>query len=70
MNLNIRGTVIQNVKENTPAQLEATIEDAIEGKEETLLPGLGVLFEMIWQKSSREDRDQMIKTLESGLTTA
>ncbi|MEW9500628.1 small acid-soluble spore protein SspI [Jeotgalibacillus marinus] len=67
MDLNIRKTVIHNVKENSPQELESTIVDSIERQEEHLLPGLGVLFELIWEKSSKEDRDHMISTLEGGL---
>ncbi|KIL46274.1 small acid-soluble spore protein SspI [Jeotgalibacillus campisalis] len=67
MDLNIRKTVIHNVKDNSPQELEATIVDSIERQDEHLLPGLGVLFELIWNKSSKEDRDAMIETLEGGL---
>ena len=32
-----------------------------------MLPGLGVLFEVIWQNSSNEDKQEMLQALESGL---
>lgn len=46
------------------------IVDMIEGSidfDERALPGLGVLFEMIWKASSSEARQQLIDTLQSKL---
>jgi small acid-soluble spore protein I (minor) len=67
MNLNLRNAIIQNVSGNTQDQLQDTIVDAISNGEEKMLPGLGVLFEVIWQNSSNEDKQEMLQTLESGL---
>lgn len=67
MNLNLRNAIIQNVSGNTQAQLEDTIVDAIQRGEEKMLPGLGVLFEVIWKNSSPEDKKDMLQALESGL---
>lgn len=67
MNLNLRHAIIQNVSGNTQAQLEDTIVDAISTGEEKMLPGLGVLFEVIWKNSSEKDRKEMLAALESGL---
>lgn len=67
MNLNLRNAIRQNVTGNTPEQLQDTIVDAISNGEEKMLPGLGVLFEVIWQNSSNEDKQEMLQALESGL---
>lgn len=67
MNLNLRNAVIHNVSNNTQEQLEDTIVDAIQTGEEKMLPGLGVLFEVIWNNSSEQDKKEMLQTLESGL---
>lgn len=67
MNLNLRNAIIHNVSGNTQDQLEDTIVDAIQNGEEKMLPGLGVLFEVIWQNSSEQERQEMINTLEAGL---
>ncbi|CAH0129288.1 Small, acid-soluble spore protein I [Peribacillus sp. Bi96] len=67
MNLNLRNAIIQNVSGNSQDQLEDTIVDAIQNGEEKMLPGLGVLFEIIWQHSSEQEKQEMITTLESGL---
>ncbi|MFT4415106.1 small acid-soluble spore protein SspI [Fredinandcohnia humi] len=67
MNLNLRNAVIHNVSGNSQAELEDTIVDAIQSGEEKMLPGLGVLFEVIWQNASQEDKQDMLTTLEQGL---
>ncbi|WP_407408220.1 small acid-soluble spore protein SspI [Peribacillus sp.] len=67
MNLNLRNAIIQNVSGNTQEQLEDTIVDAIQNGEEKMLPGLGVLFEVIWENSSEEEKQEMITALENGL---
>ena len=67
MNLNLRNAIRQNVTGNTQEQLQDTIVDAISNGEEKMLPGLGVLFEVIWQNSSNQDKQEMLQALESGL---
>ncbi|WP_066365954.1 small acid-soluble spore protein SspI [Neobacillus fumarioli] len=67
MNLNLRNAIIHNVSNNTQDQLEDTIVDAIQSGEEKMLPGLGVLFEVIWKNSSEQEKKEMLQTLESGL---
>ncbi|MDF2857290.1 MAG: small acid-soluble spore protein SspI [Neobacillus sp.] len=67
MNLNLRNAVIHNVSGNTQDQLEDTIVDAIQNGEEKMLPGLGVLFEVIWKNSSEQEKKEMLEALENGL---
>ena len=67
MNLNLRNAIIHNVTGNTQEQLEDTIVDAIQTGEEKMLPGLGVLFEVIWKNSSKQEQQEMLQALESGL---
>ncbi|KGM44879.1 small acid-soluble spore protein SspI [Neobacillus niacini] len=67
MNLNLRNAIIHNVSGNSQAELEDTIVDAIQNGEEKMLPGLGVLFEVIWKNSSEEEKKEMLAALESGL---
>lgn len=67
MNLNLRNAVISNVSGNTQDELKDTIVDAIQTGEEKMLPGLGVLFEVIWQNASEEEKQEMLNALEAGL---
>ncbi|CAG9619576.1 small acid-soluble spore protein SspI [Sutcliffiella rhizosphaerae] len=67
MNLNLRHAIRQNVEGNSQEELRATILDAINKGEEKMLPGLGVLFEVIWENSSEQEKSEMLSTLEEGL---
>lgn len=67
MSLNLRNAIIHNVTGNTQEQLQDTIVDAIQTGEEKMLPGLGVLFEVIWRNSSQQEQQEMLQALESGL---
>ncbi|MBM7620529.1 small acid-soluble spore protein SspI [Sutcliffiella halmapala] len=67
MNLNLRHAIRQNVEGNSQDQLRDTILDAINKGEEKMLPGLGVLFEVIWENSSEQEKTEMLSTLEDGL---
>ncbi|WP_085991737.1 small acid-soluble spore protein SspI [Oceanobacillus senegalensis] len=70
MDLNIRKAILHNISNNNQDQLEETIVDAIQTGEEKMLPGLGVLFELIWNQSSEQDKQEMIEALEQGVKQA
>ncbi|GAC43459.1 small acid-soluble spore protein SspI [Paenibacillus popilliae] len=64
--LNLRQAIVQKVS-NKP---EKDVIDMIEGSidyDERALPGLGVLFELIWKQSDSELRQQMVDTLQHKL---
>ncbi|RLQ97993.1 small acid-soluble spore protein SspI [Falsibacillus albus] len=67
MNLNLRNAIVHNVSGNNQEQLEDTIMDAIQSGEEKMLPGLGVLFEIIWKHADENEKHMMLETLEEGL---
>lgn len=70
MDINIRQAILQNITGNSADQLEATIIDAIKDGEEKVLPGLGVLLEIIWKHSDQAGKVDMLHALESGVRTA
>ncbi len=67
MDIDIRKAVLANVSGNNKEQLESTIVDAIQSGEEKMLPGLGVLFEVIWKESDNQKKEELLSTLSSGL---
>jgi len=70
MDLNLRKAILENISTNDQAQLEATIVDAIKDGEEKMLPGLGVLFELIWEQSAEPKKQEMVTALEEGVKGA
>ncbi len=69
MDIDVRKAVIANMKNNNTEQLEQTILDAIDKHEEKTLPGLGVLFELIWESSEQQQKSEMVDALEQGIDT-
>jgi small acid-soluble spore protein I (minor) len=66
MNLNLRQAIIRRIQDKSSSELREVIEDSI-GSDERSLPGLGVLFEIIWQNSAEEMQHQMTDTLHQHL---
>ncbi|CAN7294345.1 small acid-soluble spore protein SspI [Paenibacillus sp. LjRoot153] len=66
MNITLRQAIHQRVNNKTPEELKEVIEDSI-GGEEKVLPGLGVLFEIIWQHSEASTQDTLVETLKEHL---
>lgn len=66
MNLNLRQAIIQKVCDKSAEELTEVIEDSVEG-DERALPGLGVLFELIWRHSEAETQQTLVLTLKQHL---
>lgn len=67
MNIDVRGAVIHNIQHMSEQELTDMVNDTLQRREEKLLPGLGVLFEIIWEHSDVSSRNQMIGTLHQHL---
>lgn len=67
MDFNIRGAVIHNVKKMNENALTHLVQDSIQQGDEKFLPGLGVLFEVIWNHSEATEKEEMIQTLHQQL---
>jgi len=62
VNIDLRQAILNNVHGKSAAELKEIIQDAV-GQEEQVLPGLGVLFEVIWKHSQEEEKDGMVQVL-------
>lgn len=67
MNIDVRGSVIYNIREMSEQELAEMVNDTLQRREEKLLPGLGVLFEIIWENSDPSSRKEMISTLHQNM---
>ncbi len=63
MNISIRNSIKNNFKDSTIDDITSSINDGINDKDELTLPGLGVFFEVLWQNSNKELKDQIIKII-------
>jgi small acid-soluble spore protein I (minor) len=60
--LTLRQAIIKRVHDKNIEELKDVIQDSI-GNAEMTLPGIGVLFEIIWAHSEPEDQDRMVTVL-------
>lgn len=60
--IDLRQAIVMRVQDKSGNELTEVIEDSI-GNDERTLPGLGVLFEMIWQQSSEPEQSRMVDSL-------
>ncbi|MNZ69831.1 Small, acid-soluble spore protein I [compost metagenome] len=60
--VDLRQAIVMRVQNNSAQELSEVIEDSV-GADERALPGLGVLFEMIWQQSSEPEQSRMVDSL-------
>lgn len=67
MIISLRQAIIQRVRDKSTDELLDVIEGSI-GGDDKALPGLGVLFEIIWQNSGQDLQQQMAQTLNEQLS--
>ncbi|BBI35168.1 small acid-soluble spore protein SspI [Cohnella abietis] len=67
MELDLRQAINQRVQGKSTDELTEIVESSI-GNEEMALPGLGVLFELIWKDSTAAARKKMVETLHKQLS--
>lgn len=65
MNIDIRSHIINNFKGDDIHVLRDAIEESIKNNDEITLPGMGVFFELVWQKADEETRNKILNILES-----
>ena len=67
MNIDIRTNIINNFKNTDDLEIKKAIEESIKDNNELALPGLGVLFELLWKNSNNELRNQITETIKKSL---
>lgn len=60
--INLRQAIVKRVREKSNEELYEIIDDSVQS-EERALPGLGVLFEIIWEHCGEDMRHQLVSTL-------
>lgn len=68
MNVNIREYIKNNFKDSNANEIRESIEASIESNDEVVLPGLGVLFEILWRESEDNTHKEILNYLKNGMT--
>ena len=65
MNIDIRSHIKKNFKDSTIEDIKNSIEASIKEQDEITLPGLGVLFEILWQNTNHQE--DILNNIQKGL---
>ena len=67
MQIDIRKSIINNFLDLDVSDIKSSIEEAIVENEEITLPGLGVLFEIIWKCSDDDVRNLILNLIKNNI---
>lgn len=67
MDLDIRRNIVNNTKNDSAEDLIKSLNEIIPAKDELVLPGFGVFFELLWQESNDEEKNNMIEKIKRRL---
>jgi small acid-soluble spore protein I (minor) len=66
-NIDIRNYIIENFKDDNIEKIRDSIETTINTRDEDALIGLGVLFELLWNKLSQEEKNQSLENIRQSI---
>lgn len=61
--MDIRTYIKNNLKDCKEVDVKETVLASVNQNDEVVLPGLGVLFEMLWNSSDDKLKDNIVKIL-------
>lgn len=66
-NIDVRKYIISNFKEDKVEDIRSSIEESISSKEDDPLIGLGVIFELLWNNSTEEEKQTILSNIKKGM---
>ena len=66
-NIDIRQYINNNFTDDNIEDIKSSIEDSISSKEDDPLIGLGVLFEILWNNSTKEQQTIILNNIKKGM---
>ncbi len=65
MNMDIRKYIINNFENNSKKDIQKAIEMSLKEKDDITLPGMGVMFEILWENSNDNEKEYILNILEN-----
>ena len=66
-NIDIRKYIIENFKSDNEEKIRDSIETTIKFRDEDALIGLGVMFELLWNSLSEEEKNKNITLIKNSI---
>ena len=67
MNIDIRKSIKNNFKDTQVKEIVDSINSSIKDKDEITLPGMGVFFEILWENSNEDLRNNIINIIKKNI---
>lgn len=61
--IDLRSIILNNLEGSKAEEIRGYIQDTIDMREEDALPGMGILFEVVWRKSSETEKSNMLNKI-------
>lgn len=65
--IDIRKYIIENFKDDNAEKIRDSIETTISSRDEDALIGLGVLFELLWNELSTEEKERSLENIRKSI---
>lgn len=65
--VNIRKAVIENLSTSSNTSIKEILDDATSSNNETILPGLGVMFEVLWKNSETNEKNNIVNRISESI---
>lgn len=65
--MNIKEYILYNFKNDNYKEIRDQITNSVSSNSESTLPGEGVIFELLWNNSDNELKDQIIQTIKKAI---
>lgn len=66
-NIDIRSYIIENFKDDNEEKIKDSIETTIKFRDEDALIGLGVIFELLWNNLTEEEKQTSLTKIRTGI---
>lgn len=67
MNISIRESIKNNFSGSNIEDIRNSIEESIKDSDEITLPGMGVFFEILWNNSNDEEKENILNKIKKEL---
>ena len=66
-NIDVRKYIVSNFKDSNIEEIKSSIVDSINSGDDDPLIGLGVMFELLWNNSSNEEKNTILSNIKKGM---
>lgn len=67
MELDIRKSIINKIKDDNEEEILSTINESVITNNELVLPGLGVLLELFWNELSKSEKIKITNIIKNNI---